>query len=153
MLHFQVDLDIQVGCFDGRMAEPGSDHVQVGPGLQQMHGGAVPPGMRRNRSREQRRARVSSRRNSACDQVAQAVTGKALSSGIHEKGYGIGEPHVPILEGCLDCLDRLRPQRTCSLPLAFAAYAHIVGATKPDMVDVEIDNLLSPGSAVVEQAQ
>ena len=59
---------------------------------------------------------------------------------------------MSILDGSLNCLDCFRPEGTGSLTLAFATDAHIVGAVEPDMVDIEIDDFLSPRPGVIENS-
>ena len=51
--HLQVDFDLAVGRFNGSVAQPGPDHVQVHIGLKQAHCRRVADGVWRDSSGEQ----------------------------------------------------------------------------------------------------
>ena len=83
--HLQINLNVAVGGFDGSMAQPGSDHIQVHVGLKQVHRGGVPPSMGRDSSGEQRGTSFRCFSDTLGDDVAHPKTGEAAAFAVDEK--------------------------------------------------------------------
>ena len=91
--HLQIDFNIGVGGFNGGVAQPGTDHVEINIGLEQMHRCGVAPGVRSHLAGEQGRTHAGSPGNSMGNNVAQAETGEPITMNIDEQWNGCIQRH------------------------------------------------------------
>lgn len=150
-LHLQIDFDIGIGGFDGRVSEPGADHVEIDIGLEQVHGGGVAPGVRGDFSVEERGTHLDRLGDPVGHDVAQTKPRESRSLGIDEQGDGLIASDGPPLQIRPDGPEGFVPQRTGSLLATFAMDAHMTGPTEADVVDVQVHQLLCSHAGVVEQ--
>jgi len=151
--HLQIDFNVGVGGFNGGVAQPGTDHIQINIGLEQMHRRGMAPSVWRHLAGEQGRTHIGGVGNSMSNDVPQAETGEPIVMDVDEKRNGCIQAHGACGQVGLEGLDGLSPQRAGSFFTAFAEDPHQMGTAEADVVDIQAHQFLRAHSRVIEQPE
>lgn len=109
LFHFEVDIDVLVGGFDGGVTEPVGDHGEINVGLEEVEGGAVPPGVGCDSSGEKGWTNFGGCGDSVGDDVTDAEAGEAIAMDIEEEGLRVGRGCGAGLDIAFQGVDGLTP--------------------------------------------
>ena len=107
--HIQIDFNVGVGGFNGGVAQPGPDHVQIHMGLEEVHCRGVAPGVGSHFAGEQGGTHVGRLGNPMGNDVPQAKTGEPIVMDVDEKWGGRIQAYSAPGQIGLECLDGFSP--------------------------------------------